>query len=155
MMIFISVFMVTIKLEIQAVCELGVSFLSYVVHIDGRPFIDSDLNQAEKNALISATFTLYAGLYYLSGLGSWASFCLYLLIVLVNCLFGASWLKGFLREQLGALSKSPFGQKILKKVPFLARFANFDATNFNAKSPVTLSQTPEVFPFFRYFPFFF
>ena len=143
-MIFISVFMVTIKLEIQAVCVLGVSFLSYLIHIDSRPFIDTDLNQAEKNALISATFTLYAGLYYLSGLGSWTSFCLYLLIVFVNCMFGMSWLKGFLREQLASLSKSPIGQKVLKKLPFLARFANFDASSLNIKSPVTVSQTPEV-----------
>jgi hypothetical protein len=125
-MIFISVFMVTIKQEIQAICVLGVAFISYVIHTDYNPFVDSDLNDAEKRALISATFTIYTGLYYLAGLGDWASFSLYVLIVLVNCFFGVAWLRGFLREQIATFGKSAMGQKLFKKMPFLEKWSHND-----------------------------
>lgn len=66
-MIFISVFMVTYGTQIQALAVLGVSFLSYILHMKGKPFQEDDLNSMEKKALINATITLYCGIYYITG----------------------------------------------------------------------------------------
>ena len=68
MMIFISVFMVTMPVAVQALAILAVAFISYVIHNDYGPFIDEEMNRLEKYALITATITLYGGLYYISGL---------------------------------------------------------------------------------------
>lgn len=59
--------MVTYGVQIQALAVLGISFLSYVLHLRGKPFQEDDLNIMEKKALINATITLYCGVYYITG----------------------------------------------------------------------------------------
>jgi hypothetical protein len=64
-MIFISVFMASYNVDVQAICVLGVGFISYNLHISSNPFLEDDLNDLEKRSLMSATFTIYCGCYYL------------------------------------------------------------------------------------------
>lgn len=59
--------MVTVGIKIQALCVLGVCFLSYLLQIYGVPFEDQSLNDMERRALINATVTLYFGIYYVTG----------------------------------------------------------------------------------------
>lgn len=65
-MIFISVFMVTYGTSIQSLAVLGVSFISFMLQVNGVPFQQADLNNMEKRGLISATITLYCGIYYIT-----------------------------------------------------------------------------------------
>lgn len=67
-MVFISVFMVTVNIKIQALCVLGVCFISYLLHVYGAPFEEQLLNDMERRALINATVTLYCGVYYVTGI---------------------------------------------------------------------------------------
>lgn len=67
-MIIISVYMVTLGVKFQALCVLGVCFLSYVLQVYGHPFEDQNLNNIEKRALINATITLYIGIFYVTGI---------------------------------------------------------------------------------------
>lgn len=66
-LIFISVFMATYSVHMQAICVVGVSFYAFMLQIKYEPFMDDDINFVEKASLVSATVTLYFGLYYLSG----------------------------------------------------------------------------------------
>ena len=100
-MIFILVFLVAYPLEIQvkklkfyiitsykALAIIAVSFLSYLIHIQSNPFIDEDLNLAEKRSLINSSITIYAGLYYIAGgLNDSISVLLFVLIVVMNSAF--------------------------------------------------------------------
>lgn len=91
-MIFISVFMSTFSVYVQAVCVLGVGFISYLAQVNNHPFIEEDLNNIETKSLISATFTLYCGLFYLSGdLDENSSYVLFILILSSNIIFGLLW----------------------------------------------------------------
>jgi hypothetical protein len=65
-MVFISVFLVTFGVAIQALCVFGVCFLSLLLQVYGTPFMDPALNDMEKRALANATITLYAGFYFIA-----------------------------------------------------------------------------------------
>ena len=116
-MVFISVFLVTYSLSTQALAVLAVSFLSYILQIKSNPFIDNDLNEAEKKALINSSFTIYAGLYYIAGgLSKGVDILLLVLIVLVNANFGLFWLKTYFLEQIKLLKEAGTWDKILNKL---------------------------------------
>lgn len=66
-MAFIAVFFEDYGLFIQALCVLGVSFMSMVIQYNNHPFEDPELNRMEYVSLLSSTGTLYTGLYFLSG----------------------------------------------------------------------------------------
>jgi len=115
-MVFISVFLVTFSLETQALAILAVSFISYLIQIKSQPFLDPELNEAEKRALINSSFTIYAGLYYISGnLPKEVDILLLVLMVLVNANFVYIWLKAYLSEQYIQLKEAGTLDKVLKK----------------------------------------
>jgi len=58
--------MVTYGTSIQALSVLGVSFISFILQIRGKPFQEDDLNSMEKKGLVSATITIYCGIYYIT-----------------------------------------------------------------------------------------
>ena len=115
-MVFILVFLVTYSLATQALAILAVCFLSYLIHIKSQPFIDPELNDAEKKSLINSSFTIYIGLYYISGnLPKAVDVLLLILLVLVNANFVLIWLKAFLSEHIKAMKKAGTWDKILNK----------------------------------------
>jgi len=115
-MIFISVFMSTFTVYVQAICVLGVGFISYLAQINNRPFIEDDLNNIETKSLISATFTLYCGLFYLSGdLDGNSSYVLFILILSSNIIFGVLWFIAYTKEMFRKFSNSKFVEKYFAK----------------------------------------
>lgn len=116
-MIFISVFLVTYSLATQALAVLAVSFGSYIIHIKSQPFIDNDLNEAEKRSLVVSSFTIYCGLYYISGgLSTGVDILLLILMVFVNAHFIYVWIKTYLSEQIIQLKKTGVWDKVMNKI---------------------------------------
>ncbi len=68
MMVFISVFLVTFGVEVQSLAVIGVTFTSFVFHYFSNPFEEKSMNAMELRALVSATLTLYGGLYFITGI---------------------------------------------------------------------------------------
>ena len=96
---------------------LAVAFLSYLIQIKSQPFEDPDLNEAEKRALINSSFTIYAGLYYISGnLPKAVDVLLIVLMVLVNTNFGLFWLKTYFSEQYKQLKEAGTIDKLMEKL---------------------------------------
>jgi hypothetical protein len=93
---------------------LGVGFISYVLQIDNLPFLEDDLNSLETKSLISATFTLYCGIYYLSGgLDAVTIIILFVLILITNLTFIISWLRLYGIELLKQLAEIEFFKKFI------------------------------------------
>lgn len=76
------------------------AFLFYVYHIDHLPFVDKELNNLEQRSLITASLTLYAGLYYIAGLSDMFSLLLFVLLMCYNGFFIFTWLKDFLKHKI-------------------------------------------------------
>lgn len=127
-MIVISVYMVTLGVKFQALCVLGVCFISFVLHIYGLPFEDQNLNNMERRALVIATITLYIGIFYVTGISINHSFLIiyflgeipavadwiFLIIILgLNVFFFISWLRALVLEFI----KERKAQKELQKSP--------------------------------------
>lgn len=98
-MVFISIFLVTFGTHIQALFVLLVAFLCYILQSYSEPFMHDELNQMEKKALLSASLTLYAGLYFLTkSLPVFLTWILVIVVFLLNGIFFFSWLKALVLD---------------------------------------------------------
>uniref|UniRef100_A0A7S3JBG8 Uncharacterized protein n=1 Tax=Euplotes harpa TaxID=151035 RepID=A0A7S3JBG8_9SPIT len=106
LMIFISVFMNRIGLIVQALVTLIVLVVFIQVNNLKRPFADRALNEIENLSLLTATITIYCGIFFLSAkdptsqsfnknrdfsLDTTMIFVLFILIVGSNILFMVIW----------------------------------------------------------------
>jgi len=136
-MIFISVFMVTYGTTIQSLAVLGVAFVSFMLQLRGVPFQQNDLNTMEKRGLISATITLYCGIYYITKeLPTAVNILLIVVIFAVNGAFFATWLALLLKEYKKEIFKK-FFKKNKNQVGIA--LAIFGKNNENGKASPTLS----------------
>jgi len=117
LMVFISVFLISFGVELQALCVLGVSFSAYLLQVYGNPFEEDDLNKMEMYATINATITLYGGVYFISGdLPQAVNYVFLALIAITNIVFIVYWAKililEFLKQRKEAKKKKEEEKKL-------------------------------------------
>ena len=91
--IAISVFMYSVSLSVQALTILSVLTASSFFHYKLKPYRSVELNAMENEAMITATLTLYCGLFYLTNdIGSIFQVLLFIAMVIGNTYFLFHWL---------------------------------------------------------------
>ena len=120
-LIALSVFFSRVSVMIQTLTCLAVLSLFCYFHVREKPFIESHLNDMETRSLITATVTVYFGLYYFSeDLDDISEFILFMVICLSNAWFLVYWLWYFLKAELISLvNKFPsIKQRVFKSDGF-------------------------------------
>jgi hypothetical protein len=115
--ICIIVFMAQVSTQVQALTVTLMLFFSIFLQYRTSPYNSSELNVMELEALITATLTIYCGLYYATNdLGEVFKINLFLLIVFGNAFFLVTWIFWTGRAFIDALAKFvPFLKYFLKK----------------------------------------
>ena len=96
--VFILVFLGLISVQIQALVTLFVMMLSLILHINFQAFDKANLNGLETRAIVSASVTVYCGLYYLTTLDEGSKIAFFAIIVFANIYFIISWITVFAKE---------------------------------------------------------
>lgn len=92
-MISIAVFFSTVSVNVQALTIVIIMIISSYIQNYFKPYNSTELNHMEVEALITATLTLYCGLYYLTNsIGEEFKTVLFVLIVVGNAYFVLLWL---------------------------------------------------------------
>mgnify|MGYP000739300986 CR=1 FL=1 len=120
-LIALAVFFSRVSVMIQTLMCLAMLALFCYFHVREKPFIESHLNDMETRSLITATVTVYFGLYYFSeDLDDISEFILFMVICLSNAWFLVYWLWYFLKAELISLvNKFPsIKQRVFKSDGF-------------------------------------
>ena len=107
--ICLAVFLSGVSVMIQSLmCFLMLMLFCYF-HTREKPFIESHLNGMETRSVVTATITIYCGLYYFSeDLEEVSEFLLFLLICASNASFLTYWTWHFLKDKfVNFISKFP------------------------------------------------
>ena len=91
-MISIAVFFNQVSAAIQGLTIVLIIIISLFMQYEFKPFNSSELNHLELESLMTATLTLYCGLYYLDGIDKTLELILFLIIAAGNIFFCVLWL---------------------------------------------------------------
>lgn len=110
---------------------LAISGFCYILQYYIEPYETIELNEMEKNSLISSTLTIYLGIYFLSGTLSSPIQVLFLIgILLANAYFGQYFLKEFILSKAEEIYQIKILRrifpKILKKLREVAKKIKWD-----------------------------
>lgn len=117
LVIFFSVFMSS-AVTAQALTALILLLLSFLMQYSLRPYISKELNNIELKSILTATITIYCGLYYLTQqIEQVTKYFLFVLLISFNLYFILSWLwAAFSQVFLNLFSKSRKLQVCLEKL---------------------------------------
>ena len=99
LMICISVFMTNSSTLVQALTVILVLFIALYLQFTQKPYNCKELNNMELEAIITATITIYCGIYYLSNaIDIYSGSILFIIILCGNLYFLVYWLYYLFRE---------------------------------------------------------
>lgn len=158
LVIFISVFISTVSVEVQALSVMLVIFIAFYLQHSCQPYNAQELNDLELMSIVTSGITIYSGLYFLSNsLTNSAGLVFFALILASNCVFLAYWLYGISQAFMEKLAKRKprLMRKLCPCISSVFRVANeqiksldlqhFDVIddNFEVKSVVDPQRIPE------------
>ena len=157
LVIFISVFISTVSIEVQALSVMLVIFIAFYLQHSCQPYNAQELNDLELMSIVTSGITIYSGLYFLSkSLTNSAGLVFFALILVSNCVFLAYWLFGISQAFMEKLAKRKprLMRRLCPCISAVFRVANeqiksldlqhFDVIDdYQCKSVVDLNRIPE------------